>query len=267
MTNESSIHANVLPAEETSEEDRRPLWQQVRDDLLARVAQGEIADRFPTDREIVARYGVSRHTAREAVRHIAETGMIERRRGRGGTTLRSTEFIQPLGSLYSLFQAIEAQGVRQHSKVLSVATACNDEIAGLLDRPEDTPLFLLERVRFAGQHSIAIDRAWMPLEIAEPLLGADFTHTALYDELRTRCGIVIDSGSEEIWPEVIDGEEASLLAIPDGSLGFRINRVGRAGGKPVEIRRSLLRADRTTLSVNWGSDGEGSSTEFLPGSL
>jgi GntR family transcriptional regulator len=265
MTNQERLGTAASPTDDPSSEDRRPLWQQVRDDLLARVAQGEIADRFPTDREIVERYGVSRHTAREAVRQIAETGMIQRRRGRGGTTLRSTEFVQPLGSLYSLFQAIEAQGVRQRSKVISRAAACDEEIAALLAQPSDTPLFLLERVRFAGNSPIALDRVWMPLELTAPLLDADFTHTALYDELRTRCGIVIDSGSEEIWPEVINGDEATLLEVPTGALGFRINRIGRSGGSLVEIRRTLLRADRTTLSVNWGHDGEGSSTAFLPG--
>jgi GntR family transcriptional regulator len=265
MTNQVQTVTAANPTGGPSSDDRRPLWQQVRDDLLARVAQGEIADRFPTDREIVARYGVSRHTAREAVRHIAEAGMIQRRRGRGGTTLRSTEFVQPLGSLYSLFQAIEAQGVRQGSKVISLATACDEEVAAQLEQAVDTPLVLLERVRYAGQRPIAIDRVWMPLGLTAPLLEADFTHTALYDELRTRCGIVIDSGSEEIWPEVISGEEATLLEVPTGALGFQINRIGRSAGNVVEIRRTLLRADRTTLSVNWGHDGEGSSTGFLPG--
>ena len=47
-----------------------PKWRQVLEDLERRLADGEIADRFPTDRELVEHYGVSRHTVREAVRHL-----------------------------------------------------------------------------------------------------------------------------------------------------------------------------------------------------
>jgi GntR family transcriptional regulator len=47
-----------------------PLWAAVLDDLRTRLARGEFAERFPTDRELTAHYGISRHTAREAVRRL-----------------------------------------------------------------------------------------------------------------------------------------------------------------------------------------------------
>ena len=60
-----------------------PLWRQVLDDLERRLADGEIADRFPTDRELVEHYDVSRHTVREAVDRLKARGVIQRERGRG----------------------------------------------------------------------------------------------------------------------------------------------------------------------------------------
>ena len=46
------------------------LWATVLADLRRRLLNGEFTDRFPTDRELTAHYGVSRHTAREAVRRL-----------------------------------------------------------------------------------------------------------------------------------------------------------------------------------------------------
>ena len=60
-----------------------PKWRQVLEDLERRLSAGDIADRFPTDRELVEHYGVSRHTVREAVRHLRARGIIQRERGRG----------------------------------------------------------------------------------------------------------------------------------------------------------------------------------------
>ena len=45
-----------------------PLWAQLLDDLRDRLDAGEFAESFPTDLELTTAYGVSRHTAREAVR-------------------------------------------------------------------------------------------------------------------------------------------------------------------------------------------------------
>ena len=62
----------------------------------------------------------------------------------------------------------------------------------------DAPLVYLERLRMAGDLPLALDYAWLPAEIAEPLLDATFTHTALYIELDTRCGIRLTGGREDV---------------------------------------------------------------------
>ena len=49
-----------------------PKWREIGDDLRRRLASGEFDERFPTDRELVAKYEVSRHTKREAVRGLTD---------------------------------------------------------------------------------------------------------------------------------------------------------------------------------------------------
>jgi GntR family transcriptional regulator len=233
--------------------DRRsplPLWAQLVAELERRVAVGAFASRFPTDQELTETYGVSRQTAREAVRRLAASIGLDRQRGRG-TFLRATEFEQPIGALYSLFQAIEAQGVEQRSIVRAKEILTDPVAAAELGTAPDTPLVYLERVRLAGGEPLALDRAWLPAEIAAPVLEADFGRTALYDELQRRCGVRPTSGQERIHPVVLSDSEARLLDLPPAAPAFRIERYTMAGERPLEFRHTLVRGDRYAFVSTW----------------
>jgi GntR family transcriptional regulator len=220
-----------------------PLWAQLEGALKHRLDTGEFDDRFPTDNELVEEYGVSRHTVREAIRHLNRSGILRRERGRG-TVVNRTEFEQPLGALYSLFQSIESSGAVQRSVVLSKREELDPAIAERLERPADTQLLFLERLRFADDEPLAIDRAWLPMEIAAPLMSSDFAHTALYDELEAKCGIRPDAGWERIAPLLPIPEERSLLAMRRGEAAFFLERLGSADGSPIEWRTTTIRGDR-----------------------
>ena len=45
-------------------------------------------------------------------------------------------------------------------------------VASRLDLEASSPLLYLERLRFAGDEPLALDRVWLPASIAEPLLDA-----------------------------------------------------------------------------------------------
>ena len=91
-----------------------PLWAQLEAALKQRLDAGDFDERFPTDNELVEEYGVSRHTVREAIRHLNRSGILRRERGRG-TVVNRSEFEQPLGTLYSLFRSVESSGALQRS--------------------------------------------------------------------------------------------------------------------------------------------------------
>jgi GntR family transcriptional regulator len=234
---------------DASELDRRsvvPLWTQLADDLRRRAAVGEFVHRFPTDAELVRTYHVSRHTAREAVRVLREEGMLERHRGRG-SFLTTPRYEQRLGSVSSLFRWLESQGVDQRSEVLALDVRAAPDVAEQLELSELAPLVHLARRRLADGEPIATDEAWLPYPLAEGLLAADFSHTSLYEELATRCGLMIDATSERIEAVVPTTEQREALDLRKGIAAFCVTRSGSAGGRVVEHRRTLLRADRVVL--------------------
>ncbi|MEM9200572.1 MAG: GntR family transcriptional regulator [Actinomycetota bacterium] len=228
-----------------------PLWAQLEAELRRRIDDGEFNDgRFPTDLELTETYSVSRHTVREAIRHLNKTGLLKRERGRG-TVINRSEFEQPLGTLYSLFQSVEAAGIEQTSRVLEMGSVTDSVAAAHLELDEDAELFLLARVRYAGGDPLALDRAWLPMALAEPLLSVDWTHTALYDEM-TRIGAPTPTaGWERLTPVIPPPSDRSLLELPSGVAAFSLERLGTFGDRPVEWRTTMIRGDRYRFVSEW----------------
>lgn len=231
-------------------EDPLPLWAQVARDLRRRASAGEFTARLPGEAALVAQYRVSRHTVREALRRLREEGLLVAERGRG-SYLASGRFAQPLGAAYSLLRSIESQGVEQRSEVLRLERVRDAEVAGQLGLPAESELVLLERRRLAAGQPLALDAAWLPSDVAGPLLEVDFTHVALYDQLLERCGVRIDGGHEQITPVVPTREQQRLLDIESGIAAFSVTRVATAAGRPVEWRHTLVRGDRYSFRATW----------------
>jgi GntR family transcriptional regulator len=238
-----------------------PLWQQVLTDLRRRLADGQFADAFPGELALVQEYGVSRHTVREALRHLRAEGTVTAARGRK-PRLAPAEVEQPLGALASLFASVEARGLEQRSVVRRLDLRADGVVATRLGLEESAPLVYLERLRLAGDEPLALDRAWLPAHIAAPLLAADFTRTALYDELATHCDIRLTGGHEQVRAVLATPGERRLLRLPVAAALLLVERTGCLDGQPLEFRHTLVRGDRFAVTAQL--DGRGSTLAVAP---
>jgi GntR family transcriptional regulator len=229
----------------------QPLWSQLLDDLRLRLDGGEFTDTFPGEHALVEEYGVSRHTVREALRRLRADGVVTSSRGRTSRVSGPAEIEQPLGTLYSLFASVESTGRSQRSVVRALEVAADAVVAERLGLEGSTPLLYLERLRLAGEEPLALDRVWLPAEMAEPLLRADFTATALYTELAERCGVRLTGGTEHIRAVVPTAAERELLGVPGDVAAFAIERTGYVGDRAVEWRHTLVRGDRFAVNAEF----------------
>lgn len=213
-----------------------PLWAQLEAELRRRLDAGEFDDGFPTDAQLVSRYEVSRHTVREAIHHGSSA---------------------PFGGLYSLFKSIESAGVAQTSTVLEVGVVTNPEAANHLGLDEEAELFHLERIRFAGDLPLAVDRAWLPMSLAAPLLDVDFSHTALYDELERSCGIRPNRGWERLMPVLPSFADRDRLGLKRNDAAFFLERLGQHNDETIEWRTTTIRGDRYRFVADWSSNDGG----------
>lgn len=228
-----------------------PLWAQVRQDLERRLRRGELDDVFPGEMGLVEEYGVSRQTVRQAVRALREAGVVDAGRGRAPRVV-DREIAQPQGMLYSLFASVEATGRRQRNVVRRLDARADGTVAARLGLEESTPLVHLERLRLADDEPLAVDRVWLPAQLAAPLLDADFTATSLYAELDRRCGIRLSGGREEVRAVVPTPSERALLGLDGRGATLAIDRLGEWRGRPVEWRQTLVRGDRFALVSDLG---------------
>lgn len=228
-----------------------PLWTQLLADLRRRLDDDEFPSAFPGELALVAEYGVSRHTVREAVRRLREEGLVIAGRGRTPRRAEPAEFEQPLGEIYSLFSAVEATGRVQRSVVRTLEVRADGVVAARLGLEESTPLVHLERLRLAGGTPLALDRVWLPHELAAPLLDADFATGALYERFARLCGVVLTGGEETVQPILPTAAERRLLGGDPGTAAFSVRRLGTAKGRPVEWRHTLVRGDRFALRADF----------------
>jgi GntR family transcriptional regulator len=248
--------------------DRRsplPLWAQLLEELRERLAANEYDPSFPTDAELAATYGVSRHTVREAVRRLQDAGLVVRSRGRSGIVSQAV-LEQPLHSLYSLSSSLRALGLEEKSKVrVSEVRAATADAAAALGIAVGAKVVYLDRIRLADGEPIAWDRSWLPLELAAGLLDVDLSDGGIYEALAHACGVRVTGGGEKIRPVVPDAAERRLLAMAPRVAAFSIDRHVVAHERRVEWRLSLIRGDRYSLVAQWPSGPDGPAWGDTPG--
>ncbi len=239
-----------------------PLWAQLETELRRRLEAGDFTHRFPTDRELTEIYQVSRHTARHAVAKLGADGIVKRERG-VGTRIDPGQLEQSLGALYSLFQSVEAQGLSQESRSIRCELVAEREAARELGLDPSVKLVLIERLRLAGDAPLAIDRAWLPREVGEPLIGVDLSHTGLYDEMDRVLGFRPNQGWERITPVLPEDRDRSMLGLTRREAAFSLHRLGCYGERPVEWRSTIIRGDRFNFRADW-SAGRGQGLRIQP---
>ncbi|MEO1038455.1 MAG: GntR family transcriptional regulator [Pseudomonadota bacterium] len=94
---------------ETKRQPAAPRYMALAESLRAQIARGEpeVGELLPTEHALCETYKVSRHTVREALRILAEAGLIARRRGAGTVVIAHESraaFAQRLGNVDDLMQ-------------------------------------------------------------------------------------------------------------------------------------------------------------------
>lgn len=232
-----------------------PLWAQLEAQLRARISAGEFEEHFPADSELVAQYGVSRHTARAAVGRLQAAGLVERERGRGSRLPPAAELEQSIAPFYALAAAIAGSGLAEHAQVLRRGVVRHPAAALRLGLARDAELVHIRRLRFAADEPLALDNSWIVLDVGRRLLHADLDRGSLYECMASEANVRVTAGTERIRAALPGAAERKLLALPPGEAMLVVERVAYADERAVEYRRSVVRGDRVAFVANWQPSG------------
>lgn len=229
-----------------------PLYRQIQADLRERVALGDLAPgaQIETELELMAHYGVSRATVRQALSGLVTEGLLEIRRGRG-TFVHGTALEHRLGGFYTFSREIERHGMRPSTLVRSIGVvAAAQDVAAELGLEPATAVVALSRVRLADDQPIVSETSYLPSMRFPGLEGIDLSHASLYETLTTTYGVRPVRARETFLPVLLGDTEAAILGGDVGDPVLLVERTTYDGdGAIIEYCRSILRADRYRYSV------------------
>jgi GntR family transcriptional regulator len=233
--------------------------------LRALIASGDLApgDRLPSERALAVEHGLARNTAREAIRQLAESGLVTAEHGRGvfvrgkprlmrfGQRRYSKKLRDETG--VSPFHAeVMVQGREPSAKCTSIERVTPPlEVVERLDvDPESASVVRRENWYYADDEPMQIGVTFVPWEIAE---GSVLGHTDalgsgdLYARFED-VGHLITHTREEVVARMPTPEEKDGLQIPDGVPVLDVLHTGiDQDGRPFEVTQFVMRADFTGL--------------------
>jgi DNA-binding GntR family transcriptional regulator len=227
-----------------------PLYFQIAQLLQADIDSSAIpaGSRLENEVELSERLGVSRPTIRQAIRVLVDQGLLVRRRGIGTIVVR--RFVKRPIALTSLYDDLSAAGRMPATRVLSMKVRpCPDEVAGRLSLTLDTPVVIIERLRFADGEPIALMHNYLPSDLLS-LDTDELASSGLYELLRAR-GISPVVAEQSIGSRVATAREAKLLEVPARSAVLTMTRVAFAdSGRPIEYGSHLYPGSRYILHMS-----------------
>jgi len=231
-----------------------PKYFQLRTILLDMIERSELPvdSPIPSERELCARYGLSRMTVRQGVEQLVAEGRLYRVPGKG-TFVARPKLEVPL-RLVSFSEDMLSRGLRPGAIDLSRRTVPADgRLARLFDVEEGTPIHVIERLRTADGEPMAIERSHILASLAPDLLDRRLADRSLYGVLEAVYGIVFDAGDQTIDAGVADATEAKRLKIPKGSPVLLLQRRSYMNGVCAELGVSTYRADRYQIHTALGN--------------
>jgi GntR family transcriptional regulator len=227
-----------------------PLYYQIQQRLLEQIRSGALkaGQPVPSEQEIAVRMGVSRMTARQALKSLCSLGVAYSQRGKG-TFVSAVKLEKDFRQVLSFSEEMTARGSRPRSKILAFKRIRPDsEVAEALRIAADSEVFLLRRVRMADSASLCVECTHIPVRLCPDLLDVFAHGGSLYKTLGEHYGIQIEYADEVAEASAASSEEARLLRIRKKAPVFRFIRTAYLNnGEPIEFVRSVYRGDRCKI--------------------
>ena len=224
-----------------------PLYFQIQQGLSEQIRTGKLkpGELMPSEQEIAARLGVSRMTARQALKSLCSRGLAFSQRGKG-TFVSRMKLEKNFRQLLSFSEEMKDRGSQPRSKVLAFRRIHpeGDVAEGLHLNPAEEVIFL-RRVRMADSAPLCIEATHLPARLCPDLLETFEPSGSLYRTLAERYGLQIHMADEVAEASVATVGEAKLLRVRGKSPVFRFTRTAYLhNGQPIEFVKSIYRGDR-----------------------
>ncbi|RTL64946.1 MAG: GntR family transcriptional regulator [Hyphomicrobiales bacterium] len=231
-----------------------PLYRRVVDVIRGEIASGhfKVGARLPTEDGLCQRFGVSRHTVREALRALRAEGLVESRQGAGTTVLRrdaASLYTYSVASIEELLQY--ATRVRYQVSRSGIVIA-DDRMAERLGCQKGDRWLRVEGFRYADGERLPV--CWTEVFIRAEYAGIGMmigrrTGT-IYSWIEEMYGVRVETVEQQIRCEPMPAVAARGLKAKPGSTAVGMHRYYRLGdGTLIEVATNIHAADRFNYTV------------------
>jgi GntR family transcriptional regulator len=238
-----------------SEESAVPLYDQLRQELEARIMAGEWSrsDTFPTEEGLCEEYGISRGTVRRALEELSRKGLLYRKPGKG-SFVKEPRLMLRLERPLSYSMDMLDRGLTPGAKLISVrVTAPDQQLARDLHLVPGEKVVEVRRVRLADSLPTMVTSSSIPLKYCNGLQNDDLSpHSlSLFDVLRQKYGIRMAYCEGQLVPVIATDEEALSLEVARGSPLFEMRTITfNERQHPVIVSVARSRSDRHHFSFS-----------------
>ncbi len=239
----------------------RPIYKQIYDGFFQLIESGKLkaGDSIPSERELCEDLNISRMTLRAAINQLVRDGLLTRKHG-SNTFVSATRIVKSALGFMSFSEEMRTRNMTAKSNVITLEERKADDLtASQLDIPTGAVVIYLERIRFANDEPMALEKVYLPSERFFGLLAYDFNIQSLYEVLENDFNCIPVIAEEIIESIVFNEEEAQLIGVLKNSPALLVKRITRdEKGNSVEAVNTLYRADRyRILLIRRRQEGKG----------
>jgi GntR family transcriptional regulator len=230
-----------------------PLYYQIKETLKEKIEGGSLDphERLPSERELEKDYGISRMTARRALRELESEGYVYREQGKG-SFVAEPKLRQGLLQLTGFTEDMKNRRMKPGARVLEKKVIESDEdLANNLSMESEDRVFLLQRVRLAEDEPLAIETTHLRYDLCRGIEDYDFSERSLYRTLQGEFDVTLSRAEQSVEASLANEFEAANLKVDEGAPMLITERTTYIGDEktPIEYARSTYRGDRYKLFV------------------
>lgn len=201
-----------------------PLFAQVRDALRSDILDGRLApgERLASESALIARFGVSRITVRQALAELNAAGLIETVNGKGSYVTRPGRG-QAHGPLVGVLEAMRKRGHRAHGRMLSHRTVkATRDVARALDLAEGSAVGAVTVLRYRDDVPFVLGTTWCAPEVADRLAAQDLAETDVATAIEAGLGLRSAATRVRVLAALANARIAKRLDYAEGAPVLRI---------------------------------------------
>ncbi len=230
---------SLRPARSSGGSKRMNTWQSIRNDVLERIRsrEWEPGELIPTEEQLAQEMGCARATVNRALRELAESGIIERRR-KVGTRVAATASRRTTLEMPVIRTEVEAMGAAYAYLLTSFGMAePSPEAARALQLDSNQPLLLVKAQYLADDQPHCCEAIWLNTAVLPQISRDDVTETPAHEWLASNMPLT--HGRFAILADGATGDCAVNLRIPEGTPVLTIERTNWSNTAAVSFSRQF----------------------------